>query len=584
VVGETVARRGDQIKEYNIGVEVYKRPPGYDPKVDAIVRVEAGRLRSKLAKYYVDQGATDPVRIELPRGTYVPVLLQPGLAEAPPVETAIARQTSGRKPVLAIGLAATAAIAAILSIRGTSAPDRSRLAIAVLPLVNVAGDADTARFCTGLAQELTSAIARDDAFLVASRTESDQLGESRPGLAKAGRRVRVNAVLEVSVQRDSERFRVTVQLVSSRHGYHVWSQKYASLPGRAAAFQENVSNLIARTLRARFGGLSESRFGVAPAHNEEAMALYLKGQEAWLTQRRAGLLESLEHYKRSIEKDPSFAKPYEGIAASELFLASLEHKNADEHLRRAKASALKAIALDDRLADAHARLGNILLRREWNFIEAERELQRSVVLDPGSSPITRWYSEAARLREKYADARAELENGLLANPSSEIIETEFGMLDFQLDRVTDAEAHMRRALAGHPSYRPAHLLAGLLHERAGRFVAAENELRSCSNESELGRLCLAGLGHVYGVERKTREAIEVARQIEAVDGRSISLAALVYLGMADRNRALDALEQAYTERDKFLPLVKIDPRFSPLLFEPRFRALMGRLGLPTAVQ
>src|SRR5262249_44561876 len=246
------------------------------------------------------------------------------------------------------------------------------------------------------------------------------------------------------------------------------------------------------------------------------------------------------------------AKAYEGIAASELFLASLDDRNSGEHVNRAKSAALKAISLDDRLADAYGRLGNVLLRREWNFEEAERHLQRSVVLEPGYPPITRWYSEAARLREKYQDARTELENGLLANPNSEVIETELGMLDFELDMVDAAEVHMRRALAAHPNYRPAHLLAGLLYERAGRLTEAEKELGSCSNESEFGRLCLAALGHVYGAERKHQEAMNVAQQLEGSASRYMSLAAVTYLGIDDRERALAAVEQAYAERDKFL--------------------------------
>ena len=377
---------------------------------------------------------------------------------------------------------------------------------------------------------------------------------------------------------------LTVQLVSSRDGYNIWSQSYESLPGRVAEFDEQVSNLIARTIRARFGGLPESRFTRPQSRNAAAAAQYSKGYEAWLTQRKAGVLESLEFYKRSVEQEAGYAKAYEGIAASELFLASLDDQNAAEHVNRAKAAALKAISLDDRLADAYGRLGNIFLRREWNFVEAERHLQRSVVLEPGYPPVTRWYSEATRLREKYQDARTELENGLLANPNSEIIETELGMLDFQLDMADSAETHMRRALAGHPNYRPAHLLAGLLHERAGRFSEAEKELRSCSNESEFGRLCLAALGHVYGAQRKRQETINVARQLEGFASRSMSLAAVVYLGLGDRERALNAVEQAYSERDKFLPLVKIDPRFRPLWLEPRFTAILHRLGLQPPTQ
>jgi serine/threonine-protein kinase len=585
LVEETLAGRSDRIKEYNIGVEVYERPQDYDPKTDAIVRVEAGRLRGKLAKYYASEGSSDPVRIKLPRGTYVPVLVRAGPPEprrsrsAWPLGTRLGKVTVigfGALAILAIGVFRHPSRDRALS-RDTALPS-----LAVLPFLNVTGDSETGRFATDLVEELTSRIATENVFLVASRTESDQFSKS-PNLQEVASKLRVSVLLEGSVRRDSDRLGVTVQLMAARNGYQIWSQTYKSLPGRSAEFRETVSDLIARTLRARFGGLSELRLTSPLSRSEEAMSSYLKGREAWLTQRKAGLFDSLNEYLRAIEKDPGFAKPYEGIAASELFLASLDQDKADDHVARAKAAAQKAIALDDRLADPHARLGNIFLRREWNFVEAERELQRAVVLEPGSSPITRWYSEAARLREKYEDARTELENGLLANANSEMIETELGLLDFELDRIAEAEVHIRRSLAVHPGYRLAHWVAGLLLERAGQFGEAEHELHGCANESEFGRLCLAALGHLYGVEQKRRESNQTLRQLEASANRSMSLAAVVYLGMGDRDAALEALERAYAERDKFLPLVKIDPRFRPLQFDTRFRTLMKRLGLPTAV-
>lgn len=583
LVEESLAGRGDRIKEYTIGAEVYERPPGYDPRIDAIVRVEAGRLRSKLAKYYSAEGRADPVRIELPRGRYVPVFLPACPGEAPPAAAPRRRAPLTRQTArIGLGTAALAILAAgaFLVLPRTS----KRLSIAVLPLVNATGDAETARFARTLTEELTSRIAAENAFPVASRTETDELGKASSDLAALGARLGVSAFLEGSVRRDPGRLGVTVQFVSARNGYHAWSQTFESLPGRSAEFHETVSNLIARTLRARFGGLTEERAIRPPSPSETAINSYLVGYEAWLTQRKAGVSESVNEYRRALEADPGFAKAYEGIAASELFLASLDPERTGEHLARAKAAALQAIALDDRLSDPHARLGNIFLRREWNFVRAENELQRAVILEPGSSPITRWYSEAARLREKYADARAELENALLANPHSEMIETELGMLDLQLGKNADAETHIRRSLAGHPAYRPAHLALGLLHQRAGRLRDAEEELRSCANESEFGRLCLAGLGHVYGLEAKRAEATRVLRQLESFVDRSMSLAAVVSLGMGDRDGALEALERAYRERDKFLPLVKIDPRFQPLQTDLRFRALLSRLGLSSSVE
>jgi TolB-like protein len=584
VVEETLAGRSQAIKEYTIGVEVYGRPADYDPKIDATVRVEAGRLRSKLAKYYSGEGSAGSVRIELPRGTYVPVFSTGNIAESSLPARRVPIKTNERRKWILLTLSVIILVAATCMwwyIRTTqsSAP----LSIAVLPLVNAGGNADDARFSVGLADQLTSAISQGDAFRVASRSESDRFRNSPRRLPDVAATLHVNAIIEGSVQGEAGQRRLTIQLTSARTGHQIWSQTYQSLPERSGEFQAKASELIARTLRARFAGVPESLVGSEPSQSSEAINFYQKGSEAWLTQRKSGIEESLKLYGRAIDKDAHFARAYEGIAASELFLASLDYANTAEHTKHAKTAALKAIALDDRLADPHARLGNIFLRREWNFVRAEEELQRSVVLSPGSSPITRWYSEAARLREKYADARIELEYGLLANPNSEVIETELGLLDLQLDRFADAETHMRRALANAPNYRLAHLLGGLLHERAGRFAEAENELRRWSNLTEFGQQCLAALGHVYAVEGKTPEANQVAHQLEDATHRSMSLAAVVYVGIGDHERTFSALERAYQERDKFLPVVRIDPRFRPVRSDPRFRGLMVRLGLPVAV-
>ena len=583
VVEETLAGRSQAIKEFSIAVEVYRRPADYDPKIDATVRVEAGRLRSKLRKYYAGEGADEAVRIDLPRGSYVPVFSSKCEEDLAPSLPPVAKEGHTRKAGIVLALVGITAVAAAIWLVNRTAQQRTLLSIAVLPLVSAAGDHDTTRFSLGLADQLRSAIAQGDAFLVAGGTESEQFRNSTQSLTNIAARLHVNAVLEGSVQREPDLLRVTVQLVTPRHDHHIWSQTYQSLPGRLSEFQERVSVLIARTLQARFAGLPESVVGSALSHNAEAMALYQKGNQLWLTQRRPGLEESLVLFGQAVRKDARFARAYEGIAATELFLASLDRDHAADHLSRAKTAAQKGIALDDRLADPHARLGNIFLRREWNFIRAEEELQRSVVLEPGSSPITRWYSEAARLREKYSDARNELEYGLMANPNAEMIETELGLLDFELDQLADAQMHLRRTLASQPGYRLAHLLAGVLYERAGRLAEAESELRTWSNLTQFGQQCLAALGHVYGVQGKTREANEVAHQLESLPNRSMSLAALVYLGMGDRDRTLEALEQAYKERDVFLPLVKLDPRFRPARPDPRYRALMDRLGLPVAI-
>lgn len=578
IVEETLAGRTDAIKEYTLGVEVYGRPPAYDPKIDATVRVEAGRLRAKLAKYYLESEAPNSVRIQLPRGTYVPVITGDEATVEPKINTPAPspRFAKAWSVAAAVVLLVAAAVATLPKPRTHTG---GVLSIAVLPLMNTSGDAETEHYGAALRERLTSEIAREGTFRVPSRTDSDVAAQSGASLAAMGARIGAGGLLEGNMERTGKGIRLTVQLIASRNGYHVWSQTYESLPGRLSEFEEKVCYLISRTIRARYAGISDERFGQSPVNDSVARALYLKGNEAWQSQRKQAVFESVEYYHQALARDPAMAKAYEGLSASELFLASLDLEHANEHVARAKAAARKAISLDDRLDDAHARLGNIYLRREWKFVEAEAELKRAVMLSPGSSPITRWYSEAARLREFYTEAREELENALLANPNSEMIEAEFALLELQLGRPAEAELHARRALASSPNYRVAHLVLGRLHQRAGRLFEAEQELKSCSNATEFGRLCGAALGHLYGQQGRRNEALAQAAELENAPGSPLSLAALVYLGAGEKNRALDMLTRAYEQRDKFLPLIKIDDRFGPLRDDARYRSLLRRLAL-----
>ena len=161
--------------------------------------------------------------------------------------------------------------------------------------------------------------------------------------------------------------------------------------------------------------------------NAKAVEFYLKGRTEWEVQRLPGLLASVDSYRKALELDAGCSKAWEGIAASALFLCSLDASRQAEWLATAEQAAKKAIALDNRLSDAHGRLGNIYFRRRWRFAEAENELQFAVTLAPGSSEMTRWYAQVTKLRHHYSRAREELEAGKMTNPASEVIETELGL-------------------------------------------------------------------------------------------------------------------------------------------------------------
>jgi TolB-like protein len=557
LVEETLAGRQDVLKEYTIGVEIYQRKLDYDPKIDAIVRVEASRLRTKLKQYYGGIGKDDPVRIDLPPGGYIPVLWNGPLAstvvraEPRPVTARPARR---RCLVLAAAAVAMIALVTLAAFRLVSGGGQT-LSLAVEPLANLTGDAEMGQLAAEVTQQFTNALAQVEGFSVKTHSRD------------------ASARIEGSVERAGDRACVLLRLVRP-DGYQAWSRKYVSLPDAHVPFTDAVSQLAARTLRAQFAGDPARLHAEAHSATPEATALYLKGHELWNTQLGPGVEQSAALFHQAILRDPRFARAYEGLSASELYLRDLDPKDAQGHLSRARQAAQQAIALDDRLSEAHARLGNIRLYLDWNFPAAEQELLRAVILNPGRSEISRWFALAAQLRHHDSEARHELELGAIANGASEVILTELARMDFEAGDRASARRLQRLALQADPRYKLAHLLAGRMHQAAGEFDLAAREFRSCQSPGTFGIRCTAALGELCARTGQTAEALRIARSLPL-----FWLAALVYLGLNDRVLALRALEQSYSAHESELPWISVDPRFAQLRGEPGYQRLVRSMGL-----
>jgi serine/threonine-protein kinase len=360
IVQEEMEGRGGQIKEYAVAVEVYGRKPDYDPKSDAIVRVEAGRLRIKLEQYYTHEGRDDAVHIEVPRRSYAPVLSWQSKPEAP-------HQLPRR------WLYITAAILVVTSSwlywRSWRAGSNVRFfSLAVLPLVNLSAGDEMARFSESLTEEITNRLAATEGLRVAARTSASQYQGKPRDVSSIGRALNVGAVLEGSVQRSGSQVRLTAQLVATADGYHLWSEEYQKDEAHLLDFERLAASTIARTLGGRFAGLTpvEAR---QTTRSQKALNWYLRGHEVWLTQKRPGLLQSVDYYQKALAEDPSYADAYAGLAASALYLDSLDPQ-PNQWIARARDAATRALALNDRLADVHARLGNIYLYTDWDFAAA----------------------------------------------------------------------------------------------------------------------------------------------------------------------------------------------------------------------
>ena len=379
VVLLTVEGRGAELKETVIATEVFGRPSDYNPKQDAIVRTEAGRLRARLGEYYSTEGASDSVVIDLPRGGYVPAFRVPEstlregpLPDASPgtTQTVVPARRS-RIPLAAVlrggGL--------LLAMLGWWICQRNTpVTVAVLPFENLNHDGADDYLADGFTDELIRTLSSFDGLAVRSRTSSFALKRRAYSLREVSRELAVDYIVEGSVLREGDTLRINAQLIRAKGDFSVWSGGFERNRGSILIVQDGISRAIASNLPIKLGR-ARKRADVHP----EAYDLYLRGLAA-------GLQDGLPLYQDAIEKDPSFALPYAALASAYAYKTGNAKSPGDNvlDLQKMRAAAAKAVQLDPLLAEAHSAMG-MAFARDGKWAQAEQSFRRAIELNPSRS-------------------------------------------------------------------------------------------------------------------------------------------------------------------------------------------------------
>jgi TolB-like protein len=385
IVNETLAGRGDRIKGYTIALEVFERPATFDSNVDPTVRMEAARLRDRLREYYEAEGQGDPVRIELPKGTYAPHIefRQPAAPDLAPSETRVENDgkpaevdieraeanPSARRLVLSgpgwkqAAMLATALLlivaASLAWIKrpnsGRSLPDKP--SIAVLPFDNFGGDARWERFADGITEDIITDLSHSKDLLVIARNSTEVYKGKPIDARKIGRDLNVKYVLEGSIQSMGERTRVTAQLVEATTGGHVWSERYDRPVDDLFAVQSDVTQRIAATLAGYEGAVAEAERSLLrrkPPANLTAFDTYLLAMEAKHKVTKESLVEAEVLFRKSLELDPQLARAYVGLVDVQFYLIDLGlAPSIDEALSKMMTAGDMAVTLDPNDGKTH---------------------------------------------------------------------------------------------------------------------------------------------------------------------------------------------------------------------------------------
>ncbi len=587
---ETLAGRNDRLKEYTIGVEVFARPASYDPRLDSLVRVEARRLRGLLEQYYANPGNTAKLRIELPRGSYVPVFR---VHTEKHLESIEPEAQSERRvwPWVAGAVAALVIIAGGLWwVRSRSgATSLSHRTIAVLPFENVSSDPENEYLCFGLMDEVTTDLAKDRNLRVIARTSAARFKRG-DDIASIARQLKADTILEGSVAKHEDHVRVTAQLISAGDSVHLWAETYERTGGDPLAVQNEVAREIAGAVAFRLGRAS-SESATRRDHyssNAEANRFYWKGayfhaiigSTSW----KENVERSVGYFEQSVGADPQFAMGYGALADGYVTLAYQSGGGPETAplMQKAREAASKALALDAELSGAYGVLGTVQFSFDYDVASAEKNFKRALEINPSDARTHMWYAMALAPQGRFKESLDHARQARDLDPLSFATSNQLASMTYLSRDYSAAAKIARETLDTDPRLAPPHILLGMIDEAMMQFDKAIGDYESGLRLAPNHQFGTGRLGHALAMANRTDDARKLLAKVESarLAGTYSDLyTAYIYLGLRDFDRVFIHLDRAYERRDPDLPYIAVDPIFDPLQHDPRYRAMLKKLGL-----
>ena len=455
--------------------------------------------------------------------------------------------------------------------------------VAVLPFASMGGDTSDAWFAEGMADELTTALAKVPGVRVAARSSAARYRDHDEPAADIGRELGVGAVLDGTVRRAADRLRVSVELTSAGDGLVLWSDRFDREVGDVFAVQDEIAAAVVSALRGRLGTRDSSALAPRGTSDLAAYDAYLKGRFAWSKRGERGLRDAIAFFGTAVERDPSFARGHAGLAMAYVVIPFFARSfPADSALPLAERSAERALALDSTLSDAHLALAN-LHKMRWRFDEAERHFRMALALAPEDPAVLHWYGVHLYATGRAGEAVEQLSHAARLDPFATPISSDYTGSLWAAGRFEEALAEARRGLALDTAKSDTWLVLGLVHLALG---SADSALNAFVTARQLGTgvdvrgfesASLRALGNAAGAD-----SIYAALRRDHAAGQALGYdVAVAAIAAGDREGALEAIERTVEERHMIVSELSLpcDPRFAPLHVEPRFTAALRRAGI-----
>ncbi len=549
VVQETVAGRGEQLKEFLVGIEVFGKEASFDPRNDPIVRVQARRLRARLARYYREEGQNDDLIIDLPKGGYAPTFKHVhGGVQRRSVQTALI----------------------------------SRNTVLVLPFFDDSAGGDQEYFCRGLSHEIAHTLSNVQAIRVVA-TDSAALLDYENDAREAAERLNAAMVIGGSVRRVGDVRRITAHLIDAASGCFLWSESFDRKAEDSFADQESIAHAIRERIQA---GLVDSghRMGAQrPTENSAAYNLYLQGRHMLEQRTEEGMRRAVDLFEKAIAEDAQYANAYSGLADAYGLLGHYGVLSPAEVWTKAASNAAWAVLLDENSVEAHTSLAHVKSTQDWDWAGAEREFHRAVGLNPRYATTHHWYgisclAPLGRLDE----ALDQMQIASALDPISSIIARDTAVIHYYKRDFERALEQCDHTIEQHPHFAGSYWILGMVQAQMGEFdesiAAFQRAIQLTPNSPRMQ----GGLARALAMAGKKKEARKMLNELHGLaEKRYVSPFELasVHFALEESDEGFKWLQKAFQDRCFELISLKVDPRFDALNRDPRFTSLASQLGV-----
>ena len=463
---------------------------------------------------------------------------------------------------------------------GASIPADQK-SIAVLPFVNMSADKNDEYLSDGMTEELINVLAKVPGLRVPGRTSCFAFKAKNEGdiFRKVGDQLHVGTVLEGSVRKAGDKLRVTAQLINVSDGYHLWSKDYDGDVKDILNFQSNVAEQVVQALQVKLGGEGTRVLAKKPTENPEAHRLYLLGRYEFAKYTQTGWNNAIRYYEEALKLDPNYALAYCGLADNYAYMGSVVMPEK-EAIAKEKEFAQKALELDPELAETHMSFA-LALVAAYDWRNGLKEFDRTLELNPNLAFAYELQSWTLNGLGRFDEAIAKTKKAVELDPLNPFFQMSLSFYQYWARQYDNAIAQARKTLEMDPNSTIARVLLGLSFLKKGDTGGAIAELQK-TKAPDPGAWYQGFLGYAYAVSGDRAKAEQALRELEELAKRQyVSPTAFVtiYLGLGEKEKALDSLEKAYEEQDSACWYLKIDQIYDSVRNEPRFQAILKKVGL-----